>query len=80
MNAPTISPETAAHVLAHYGHSGGYPAGRFTEQLIIAIDTADPANRDRLAEGFPGLVAAITAIQYDPDGVAYLQALARSFA
>ncbi|WP_432091075.1 hypothetical protein [Streptomyces sp. NRRL F-5630] len=80
MTAPTISPETAAHVLAHFGHSGGYPAGRFTEQLIITIDTADPANRDRLAEGFPGLVAAITAIQYDPNGVAHLQRIVRGAA
>lgn len=70
-----ITPEVANHVLFHYGH-GGYQAGSFTEQIIKAIDMADPANRDKLALGFPGYVAAVVAIQYDPDGVARLTAIA----
>ncbi|MGW4050852.1 hypothetical protein ACWENA_08460 [Streptomyces sp. NPDC004779] len=71
----TITPEVANHVLAHYGR-GGYQAGSFTEQIIKAIDMADVDNRDKLAHGFPDYVAAVVAIQYDPNGVAQLQAIA----
>ena len=69
----TIPAETAAHVLFHYGRDGGYQAGTFTEQLITTIDMADPGNRDKLAAGFPDYVAAVVAIQYDPQGVTCLQ-------
>lgn len=72
----TIPAETAAHVLFHYGRPGGYQAGSFTEQLIKSIDMADEDNRDKLALGFPAYVAAVVAIQYDPNGVAALQQIA----
>ena len=72
----TIPAETAAHVLFHYGRDGGYQAGSFTDQLITTIDMADPGNRDKLAAGFPDYVAAVVAIQYDPQGVARLQEIA----
>ena len=72
----TIPAETAAHVLFHYGRDGGYQAGTFTEQLITTIDMADPGNRDKLALGFPDYVAAVVAIQYDPQGVTRLQQIA----
>lgn len=72
---PTISAETANHVLFHYGR-GGYQAGSFTEHLIKTIDMADPDNRDRIALGFPDYVAAVVAIQYDRDGIAHLQRIA----
>lgn len=75
-STPTIPAETAAHVLFHYGREGGYQAGSFTEQLIVLIDRADPHHRDLLALGFPDYVAAIVAIQYDPNGVAQLQRIA----
>jgi hypothetical protein len=74
-NSPTIPPDVAAHVLFHYGREGGYQAGSFTTALLAAMGTADPSNLDRLALGFPEYVAAVTAIQYDPDGVAHLQAI-----
>lgn len=73
---PTISTDTAAHVLAHYGKPGGIPAGDWTAQLITLIDQADITNLARFAAGFPGYAAAITAMKYDPDGVAYLQDIA----
>ncbi|MCX4596170.1 hypothetical protein OG819_42915 [Streptomyces sp. NBC_01549] len=76
-NSPTIPPDIAAHVLFHYGREGGYQAGGFTESLVTAIDRADPPNRDRLALGFPEYVAAVVAIQYDPNGVERLQAIVR---
>jgi hypothetical protein len=75
-NSPTIPADVAAHVLFHYGHEGGYQAGSFTESLIVAIEMADPVNRDRLALGFPEYVAAIVAMSYDPNGVVYLQDIA----
>lgn len=74
--SPTIPADTAAHVLFHYGLDGGYQAGSFTTFLLTAIAAADPTNLDRLALGFPDYVAAVTAIQYDPDGAQRLQDLA----
>jgi hypothetical protein len=74
---PTIPPDVAAHVLFHFGHDGGYQAGSFTTHLIVAIDSADPSNKARLAAGFPEYVAAVTAIQYDRDAVGYLQRIVR---
>lgn len=71
-----ITPEVAAHVLAHYGRDGGYHAGSFTRQLLVTMAMADPANRDRLATGFPAYVAAVTAIEYDPDGTEHLRDIA----
>lgn len=75
-SSPAIPADVAAHVLWHYGREGGLKPGSFTRQLLAAIDAADPSNKDRLAAGFPGYVAAVTAIQYDPDGVAHLRDLA----
>ncbi|MEV0220819.1 hypothetical protein [Streptomyces sp. NPDC050704] len=74
-SSPTIPPDVAAHVLNHYGR-GGHPAGDWAEDLISLISRADNLNRDRFAAGFPDYVAAITAIKYDPNGVAYLLDLA----
>ncbi|MFI1485685.1 hypothetical protein [Streptomyces sp. NPDC020747] len=74
-SSPTIPPDVAAHVLCHYGR-GGYPAGDWAEDLISLISRADDSNRDRFAAGFPDYVAAITAIKYDPNGVAHLLDLA----
>ncbi|RZF05984.1 hypothetical protein [Streptomyces albidoflavus] len=70
-----ISPEIAAHVLAHFGH-GGYEAGTFTRHLLSAMDSADPANLAHLGEAFPAYAAAVVGIKYDPEGVAFLQRLA----
>ncbi|MFI0162309.1 hypothetical protein ACH4OH_28250 [Streptomyces albidoflavus] len=70
-----ITPEIAAHVLAHFGH-GGYEAGTFTRHLLSAMDTADPANLALLGKAFPGYAAAIVGIKYDPDGVEALRRMA----
>ncbi|WP_409469122.1 hypothetical protein [Streptomyces sp. HC307] len=75
ISSPTIPPDVAAHVLAHYGR-GGYPAGDWAESLISLISRADDINRDRFAAGFPEYVAAITAIKYDPQGIERLQDIA----
>lgn len=73
--APTITPEIANHVLAHFG-CGGYEAGSFTRLLIEMIARADPQNTARLALGFPGYGAAVVGMQNDPDGLAWLTKLA----
>ncbi|MGX1254107.1 hypothetical protein RKD48_006618 [Streptomyces ambofaciens] len=73
---PSIPADVAAHVLWHYGRDGGYRPGSFTTQLLTTMAMADPANLDRLAAGFPDYVAAVTAIQYDPNGVEYLTDIA----
>jgi hypothetical protein len=75
-SSPTIPPDVAAHVLFHYGREGGYQAGSFTTSLLTTIGMADPSNLDRLAAGFPAYVAAVTAIQYDPNGIERLQDIA----
>lgn len=75
-SSPTIPADVAAHVLWHYGRDGGYQPGSFTEQLLTTIGMADPTNLDRLAAGFPDYVAAVAAIQYDPQGVERLQDIA----
>lgn len=68
-----IPPETAAHVLHFYGQTGGKQPGTFTEYLLYAIAHADLENTAKLAEIYPSHVAAMTAAQYDPDGLAALQ-------
>lgn len=73
---PVIPPETANHVLFYFGY-GGYQAGSFTQPLIQAIAAADNVNQDKLALGFPDYVAAVHAYQYDPNGIAHLQHIAR---
>ena len=75
-SSPAIPADVAAHVLWHYGHEGGLKPGDFTRQLLTTIGMADPTNRDRLAVGFPAYIAAVTAIEYDPDGVTHLRDLA----
>lgn len=68
-----IPPDVAAHVLAFYGKDGGKQPGSFTEYLIHAISHADMVNTAKLAELYPDYVTAVTAAQYDPDGIAALQ-------
>jgi predicted dienelactone hydrolase len=75
-SSPTISAETANHVLFHFGR-GGYQAGSFTTHLLSAFAAADQQNFHHLAEAFPEYGAAVAAIQYDPNGVTNLQTIAR---
>lgn len=74
-NTPTITPETAAHVLWMFGR-GGYSPGTFTQHLLGAFNIADEVNFTRLETAYPEYAAAVAAAQYDPDGVARLQQIA----
>jgi len=74
-----IDPETAHHVLWHFGHVG-YDPGSFTAHLLEAIANADPGNQTRLSLGFPGYVAAVRLAQNSDTGIATLQAIAKGTA
>ena len=74
-SAPTITPETANHVLWHFGR-GGYQPGSFTQKLLELICAADLDNKAKLAQIFPEYVHCVLAMEYDPDGVAQLQGIA----
>lgn len=58
-----LTPQAAGHALwlhaeHHGGNAKGQPPGQFQRALFFAIDSADPANRERLRLGFPAEVAA----------------------
>lgn len=65
----------AAHVLHWFrpGEPGGMFGGGFTNALIEAISRADDMNRQRLARGFAGYVAAVDMIQRQQGGVEMLR-------
>ncbi|WP_405769194.1 hypothetical protein OG539_32590 [Actinacidiphila glaucinigra] len=75
-STPTITPETARHVLWLFGE-GGIQPGSFTIRLFATFSAADPQNFARLEQAFPEFAAAIAAATYDPDGTARLQAIAK---
>lgn len=71
-----ITPEIAAHVLFHFGEPDGSAASGFKTALLQAIATADIVNRELLARGFPGYVAAFNLAQMTEDGTATLKTIA----
>jgi hypothetical protein len=73
LNSPTISAETARHVLWHYGVKGGYQPGNFTQRLMQTIDAADVVNTARLRAAYPELVDAMFLAGSSLDGIARLQ-------
>lgn len=73
---PAITPETANHVLWHFGR-GGYQPGSFTQKLLELIAAADLDNKAKLAQIFPEYVHCVLAMEYDPNGVTQLQAAAQ---
>ncbi|MDX3354714.1 hypothetical protein PV703_15650 [Streptomyces sp. ME01-24h] len=75
-SSPIVTPETANHVLWHFGR-GGYQPGSFTQKLLELICAADLDNKAKLARVFPEYVHCVLAIEYDPDGAAQLQAIAQ---
>ncbi|WP_369214981.1 hypothetical protein [Streptomyces flavofungini] len=73
---PTITKETARHVLWMYDRKGSTKPGSCTEHLIRAIQTADILHAAKLRQVFPELVAAIDLARYHEDGIAELQHIA----
>ena len=76
LNSPTISAETARHVLWHYGAEGGYQPGNFTQRLMQTVDAADVVHTARLRVMYPELVDAMNLAAHQEDGIAQLQAAA----
>ena len=75
----TISPETAKHVLYHFGHGGTQP-GNFARHLLDTILLADSFNLARLANAYPAEVAAVRLAKYAPRGIEALQSIADEYA
>ena len=73
-DTPTITAETARHVLWHWGQPGGAQPGSFTQKLMQAIDSADRINTELLRVVYPALVAALK--DGNPNTVANLQRIA----
>ncbi|SDN18814.1 hypothetical protein [Streptomyces wuyuanensis] len=69
-----ISPETARHVLWHWGRPGGVQPGSFTQSLMVTIDRADYVHTALLRTIYPALVAALK--DGNADTVAKLQTIA----
>jgi len=66
-------------VLGHHNHEADCECGDFKRNLITAIICAGPEDRARLALGFPSLVAAIRSQTAKPEGIEYLEGIARSY-
>ncbi|MDQ0842456.1 hypothetical protein [Streptomyces sp. V1I6] len=75
MSKSLITPETARHVLWHWGQAGGAQPGSFTQSLMCTIDRADQVNTALLRSIYPGLVIALKGSGID--AVPQLQAIAR---
>lgn len=75
MDHRLITPETARHVLWHWGQPGGYQPGSFTQSLMCTIDRADYVNTALLRTIYPGYVIALKGS--GTDAVPQLQAIAR---
>jgi hypothetical protein len=71
-----IRARDARDVLGVQGEKGGWDTGGFTTDLIRTIARADPENRGRLRQAFPGLVAAVEAYSNLDGGVEILQQIA----
>lgn len=76
IQTPVIDPDTARHALWHYGATGGYQPGSFTQRLMEAMDAADIDNFHILATAYPVLGAAVAAAKNDPNGITELQRIA----
>ena len=70
-----ITKEIARDVLGHFVVEGGCSPGGFTSALRIGVGKADTMNRELLALGFPGYVAAMDLAQKEDTGIEQLQAL-----
>ncbi|MEU1497352.1 hypothetical protein [Streptomyces sp. NPDC005732] len=75
-SSPTITTETARHVLWRYDRAGGAQPGTFTQNLMAAIESADVTNRAIMRSAYPELSEALHLARYDEEGLAKLQRIA----
>ncbi|MFE1849915.1 hypothetical protein [Streptomyces sp. NPDC059489] len=71
----TIPSDVAAHVLWQ-DRLGGWPPSTFSTKLLDAWTSADTANAERLAIGFPDYAAAIALVKSGQQGIQQLRAIA----
>jgi hypothetical protein len=76
MSQPTITAETAAHVIWTFGRDGGYRPGTYTQKLLELLAYADESNTAKLATIYPGEAAAVRLAKYDETGMDQLQRIA----
>jgi len=74
-----VNEQDIRHALWHFGHKKGYEPGSFTKYLMLAFQNADPANRGRLAQAFPGLCSAMTYVMDDENGITALEAMLKLY-
>ncbi|MEV0917891.1 hypothetical protein AB0I93_26985 [Streptomyces sp. NPDC049967] len=73
---PTITEDTARHVLWTFGTEGGYRPGTFTQKLLELLAYADQDNTAKLAVVYPGEAEAVRIAKYEKNGVEQLQKIA----
>lgn len=75
-----MRPAYAGWVLGVFWNPRGefQPPGDFYTDLIHLIAKADPVNKQLLHAAYPALVECVTLYQHADDGVAQLEAIARS--
>lgn len=73
---PTITAETARHVLWTFGHEGGYQPGTFTQKLLELLAYAPPVQTAKLALGYPEETEAVRLAKYDETGIDQLKKIA----
>ncbi|MEU6661209.1 hypothetical protein [Streptomyces sp. NPDC046821] len=73
---PTITTDTARHVLWVFGRDGGFRPGTFTQKLLELLAYADEQNTSKIASAYPVEAAAVRLAKYDEAGITTLQAIA----
>lgn len=74
MTGQHLDESTAGAVLWHFGE-GGYEPGGFLQRLMTAWGSADPLNRSRLEQAFPGMGRAMDLADL-PGGIDKLREIA----
>src|SRR4051812_19914829 len=67
-----ITPDAAAHVLYHYGETGGMEPGSFIKALIAALVAADRTNHLRMSTVYPPYALAVHLARDTEGGVRWL--------
>jgi len=76
-----ISREVALHVLWHFGDRNlGQQPGKFTERLLLLIQTADDKNVALLRQVYPEQVEAVMNVATKSWGLDWLRTIAREVA
>ncbi len=76
-----VSREVAQHVLWHFGdRNWGQQGGKFTERLLMLIQSADRTNLEKLRQVYPEHVEAVMNVATKAWGLDWLQKIVRELA